>query len=89
MPRVGFKATIPVFGRAKTFYALDRAATMIRVLQYRIHELKQIAEVFNSKISPIKTEAVVFKGKNPVTSKMLIKGKVPSCNYSGYSLPYN
>jgi hypothetical protein len=29
MPRVGFKPTIPVFERAKTFHALDRAATVI------------------------------------------------------------
>jgi hypothetical protein len=29
MPRVGFESTIPVFERAKTVYALDRAATVI------------------------------------------------------------
>jgi hypothetical protein len=29
MPRVVFEPTIPVFERAKTFHALDRAATMI------------------------------------------------------------
>jgi hypothetical protein len=29
MPWVGFEPTIPVFERAKTFYALDRAATVI------------------------------------------------------------
>jgi hypothetical protein len=29
MPRVGFKSTISVFERAKTFHALDRAATVI------------------------------------------------------------
>jgi hypothetical protein len=28
MPRVGFKATIPVFERVKTFRGLDRAATV-------------------------------------------------------------
>jgi hypothetical protein len=28
MPRVGFKPTIPVFERAKTFHALDRTATV-------------------------------------------------------------
>jgi hypothetical protein len=27
VPRVGFESTIPVFGRAKTFHALDRATT--------------------------------------------------------------
>jgi hypothetical protein len=29
MPRVSFELTIPVFERAKTVHALDRAATMI------------------------------------------------------------
>jgi hypothetical protein len=29
MPQVGFEATIPVFERAKTLHALDRAATVI------------------------------------------------------------
>jgi hypothetical protein len=29
MPWVGFEPTIPVFERAKKFYALDRAATVI------------------------------------------------------------
>jgi shikimate 5-dehydrogenase len=28
MPLVGFEPTIPVFKRAKTFHALDRAATV-------------------------------------------------------------
>jgi hypothetical protein len=28
MPRVGFEPTIPVFERAKTFNALDRAASV-------------------------------------------------------------
>jgi hypothetical protein len=29
MPRVGLEPTIPVFERAKTVHALDRAATVI------------------------------------------------------------
>jgi hypothetical protein len=29
MPQVGFESTIPVFERAKTVHALDRAATVI------------------------------------------------------------
>jgi hypothetical protein len=29
MPPVGFEPTIPVFERAKTVYAIDRAATVI------------------------------------------------------------
>jgi hypothetical protein len=29
MPRLGFEPTIPVFERANTFHALDRAATVI------------------------------------------------------------
>jgi hypothetical protein len=30
MPLAGFESTIPVFKRAKTFHALDRAATVTR-----------------------------------------------------------
>jgi hypothetical protein len=29
MPQVGFEITIPVFEQAKTFHAIDRAATVI------------------------------------------------------------
>jgi hypothetical protein len=29
MPRVGFEPTIPVFERAKTVHALDRAVTVV------------------------------------------------------------
>jgi hypothetical protein len=32
MPRVGFEPLIPVFERAKTVHALDRAATVTGVL---------------------------------------------------------
>jgi hypothetical protein len=34
MPQVGFEPTIPVFERAKTVHALDRAATMIGFIAY-------------------------------------------------------
>jgi hypothetical protein len=34
MPWVGFEPTIAVFKRAKTFYALDRAATVTGLLKY-------------------------------------------------------
>jgi hypothetical protein len=34
MPEVGFKPTIPVFERAKTVHALDRAATVIGNAQF-------------------------------------------------------
>jgi hypothetical protein len=34
MPRVGFEPTIPVFERAKTVHALDRAATLIGLMRY-------------------------------------------------------
>jgi hypothetical protein len=33
MPRVGFESTTPVFERAKTVHALDRAATVIGSLR--------------------------------------------------------
>jgi hypothetical protein len=32
MPRVGFESTIPVFERAKTVHALDRAANVVGVV---------------------------------------------------------
>jgi hypothetical protein len=35
MTRVGFEPTIPVFQRAKTVHALDRAATAIKAAVYR------------------------------------------------------
>jgi hypothetical protein len=33
MPQVGFEPTIPVFERAKTVHALDRAAPVIGVVR--------------------------------------------------------
>jgi hypothetical protein len=39
MPQVGFEPTIPVFERAKTVHALDRAATVIGKLQRFISQL--------------------------------------------------
>jgi hypothetical protein len=33
MPRVGFELMIPAFERAKTVHALDRASTVIGMLQ--------------------------------------------------------
>jgi hypothetical protein len=35
MPRVGLDPTIPVFEGAKTFLALDRAATVIGPIQFK------------------------------------------------------
>jgi hypothetical protein len=37
MPHAGFEATIPVFQRAKTVHALDRAATVTGYNTSRIH----------------------------------------------------
>jgi hypothetical protein len=34
MPCVGFEPTIPMFKQAKTFHALDRAATVIGLYEY-------------------------------------------------------
>jgi hypothetical protein len=39
MPRVGFEPMIPAFERAKTVYALDRAATVIGNVPYGSMEL--------------------------------------------------
>jgi hypothetical protein len=35
MPRVGFESKIPVFERAKTVHALDRAAIVIGIMNTR------------------------------------------------------
>jgi hypothetical protein len=40
MARVGFEPTIPGFERAKTSYALDRAATLIGPLRFMIRTSK-------------------------------------------------
>jgi hypothetical protein len=39
MPGVGFELTIPVFERAKTVHALDRAVTVIDTTAYRIRKI--------------------------------------------------
>jgi hypothetical protein len=44
MPWVGFEPTIPVFKRAKTVRALDRAATVIGTSKY-YHGLKMTAQI--------------------------------------------
>jgi hypothetical protein len=49
MPRVGFKPTITAFERAKTFHALDRAATVI--CKTLLHE-EQITELEYQLYSP-------------------------------------
>jgi hypothetical protein len=36
MPRVGFEPTTPVFERAKTIHALDRASTVIGLINLRV-----------------------------------------------------
>jgi hypothetical protein len=41
MPRVGLEPMIPVFERAKTVHALDRAATVIGHVYYLLEMLKQ------------------------------------------------
>jgi hypothetical protein len=41
MPTVGFEPTIPVFKRVKTFYALDRAATLIVLWSNRIRKFTE------------------------------------------------
>jgi hypothetical protein len=39
MPRVGFEPSIPVFERPDTFYALDRAATVIGAIHFMIYNV--------------------------------------------------
>jgi hypothetical protein len=40
MPQVGFEPTIPVFERATTVHALDRATTVIGILVSTKHKFK-------------------------------------------------
>jgi hypothetical protein len=40
MPQVGFEPTIPVFARAKTVHALDRAAAVIGCYAFSINTLR-------------------------------------------------
>jgi hypothetical protein len=42
MPVAGFKPTIPVFKRAMTFHALDRAATMTGYINVYIRTKLQV-----------------------------------------------
>jgi hypothetical protein len=49
MPRVGFEPTIPVFERAKTVHALDRAVTVIRIRCIYISYFYQNEEEFYPK----------------------------------------
>jgi hypothetical protein len=48
MPRVGFEPTIPVFERAKTVHALDRAAIVIGKPNYTVlnqnHQTRDLVE---------------------------------------------
>jgi hypothetical protein len=53
MPWVGFEPTIPVFERAKTFHALDRAATVVGTVKlYMRFTNELIVNVQNFKIQP-------------------------------------
>jgi hypothetical protein len=47
MPRLGFEPTIPVFERAKTVHALDRAVTVIGGVDVQIHIFLTTAVVRN------------------------------------------
>jgi hypothetical protein len=46
MPRVGFEHTIPVFERAKTVHALDRAATAIGLRDtWKVHSWPCVSSI--------------------------------------------
>jgi hypothetical protein len=46
MPPAGFESTIPVFKRAKTFYALDRAATVTGNILYLVTHYLEVCGVY-------------------------------------------
>jgi hypothetical protein len=62
MPLVGFEPTIPVFGRAKTVHALDRAATVIGL--NLVHALRPLFYKIYFNIIPPST-AMSFKRSLP------------------------
>jgi hypothetical protein len=41
MPRMGFEPTTPVFERARTFHALDRAPTVIGSVKLKFYILRE------------------------------------------------
>jgi hypothetical protein len=41
MPEVGFEPTIPVFERAKTVHALDRATTVIGIMDLNVFQIRR------------------------------------------------
>jgi hypothetical protein len=43
---VGIEPTIPVFERAKTFHALDRAATLIALLQHTASKIYTVTLLY-------------------------------------------
>jgi hypothetical protein len=47
MPRVGFEPTIPVFERAKTVHALDRAVTVIGLFVSQYTTINNIMSLHN------------------------------------------
>jgi hypothetical protein len=59
MPWVGFWLTIPVFERAKTVHALDRAATVIGPVRYYFHEIN-ILYVITWIIATCNSEVALF-----------------------------
>jgi hypothetical protein len=67
MPLVGFEPTIPVFKRAKTFHALDRAAA---VTGYYVHlpEANKSKCFMYQSISPAVTELIYVKRGMKVTT---------------------
>jgi hypothetical protein len=42
MPLAGFEPTIPVFKRAKTFHALDGAATVTGSISWLLHQILRL-----------------------------------------------
>jgi hypothetical protein len=52
MPRVGFKPTMQVFKRAKMVHALDRGATVISWLEYKLEMVLMEAVVVSFEILP-------------------------------------
>jgi hypothetical protein len=72
MPRVGFEPTIPVFQRAKTVHALDRAVTMIGIRRYSLTQ-RQSRQTNYKEINKCEVKVEILSyGINGLTKNALL-----------------
>jgi hypothetical protein len=61
-------------------------------LQYSVYNFNKIASEFSTEINVEKTRVMVFRGMEPIRSKICINNKTlkqqNTCNYLGYNISY-